>query len=198
MAIAAQPTTKLRSANDLERLSAQGFRYELIEGELREMSPTGGSHGSATARLAYHVQNHVYERDLGECFSSEVGIILGRNPDTVLAPDFAFISAARMPAEVPYGFLPIVPDLVVETRSPGDTPRAVQAKMERWIAAGVRLAWDVDPRSQVVTAYQPGLPASTHGVGDTLSGGDVLPGLSLPVRQIFRETAGGQKPSDGP
>ena len=192
MAAATQPLEKLYTASDLERLSEQGFRYELIEGKLCEMSPTGGSHGSATSRLAFHVQYYVYERDLGECFSSEVGVFLSRNPDTVLAPDFAFIISARVPTDIPPGYLSIMPDLVFETRSPGDTKREIEAKMERWIAAGVRLAWDIDPKSHTVTVYQPGVPATTLGVDDTLAGGDVLPGLSLPVRAIFRDAATGR------
>lgn len=192
MATATQPSAKLHTASDLERLDAQGLRYELMEGELRKMSPIGGTHGSSTLHLASQVLQHVTANGLGECFASEVGVFLARNPDTVLAPDFAFIATGRLPAGIPSGYLTVIPDLIFETRSPGDTKREIEEKMARWLAAGVRLAWDIDPKSHTVTVYQPGAPAATLGVDDTLAGGGILPGFSLPVRAIFRDAAAGR------
>lgn len=189
MAIASKPLERLYTASDLERLSDQGLRYELIEGELREMAPSGPTHGGTSSRVSYYVNEYVYNNGLGETFASETGFLLSGDPDTVLAPDFAFIRQERIPDAYPEGFCAIVPDLVVETRSPGDTKREIELKMRRWIDAGVRLAWDIDPMVHTVTVYQPGEQPAIRGVADTLAGGDVLPGFSLPVRKVFRETA---------
>lgn len=193
MATAARQLDRLYSATDLERLSDQGFRYELIEGALRETALSGGLEAITSSRVSYYVNDFVYKNGLGETFASETGFLLSSDPDTVLAPDFAFICQERVPADYPDGYWPLTPDLVVETRSPGDTKREIEAKMARRIEAGVRLAWDIDPKSHTVTIYQPGGPAVTLGVGDALAGGDLLPGLSVPIRKIFRETANAPK-----
>ncbi len=137
--MSATGTQALHTVDDLERLGRQGLRYELIQGGLHEMSPTGGTHGSATSRLSYSVNAHVYAGDLGETFAAETGFLVQRHPDTVLAPDFAFVAAARLPNPRPLGFVPVVPDLVVETRSPGDTSRASAAKVTCWLDFGARL-----------------------------------------------------------
>lgn len=171
---------------DLERLSAQGFRYELIRGELIEMSPTGGLHGSATDRFAAYVRIHVDEFDQGECFAAETGFLLRRHPDTTYAPDWAFVAKGRVPEPLPASYVPVVPDMVLETRSPGDTKREVALKIEIWLNAGVRMALALDPAARTLTVYQPEAKPEVLGVEDTFSGEEVLPGFILPVRKLFR------------
>ena len=118
---------------DLEELSAQGARYELIRGELKPMAPAGAEHGSITVDLIALVHGHVLKNQLGRGFTSETGFIVREEPRTILAPDYAFIARERVPEFIPKGFMPAVPDLVLETRSPGDTARAVAAKVEPWL-----------------------------------------------------------------
>jgi Uma2 family endonuclease len=186
MAAMTQPKGKPYTAKDLEQLDAQGFRYELIGGVLREISPTGPTHGNTTGRASYFVSEFVYKNELGETFIAEVGFVLSRNPDTVLAPDFAFIRESRLPSQFPEGYCEIMPDLVIETRSPGDTQREVMEKTQLWLSAGVPLVWNIDPKSQTVTVHQPNQSIETLGINDTLTGGDILPGFILLVKQIFR------------
>src|SRR5688572_2603706 len=130
---------RLYTAEDLERLSAEGLRYELMAGELRPMSPAGGEHGSLTKRLDHFLSTHVYEHGIGECFAAETGFLVARNPDTTLAPGWAFVASSRMPRPLPRGFVPVVPDVVLETRSPRDTSQAVGEKVTAWLRAGVRV-----------------------------------------------------------
>jgi Uma2 family endonuclease len=177
---------RLYTAEELERFPGDA-RYELIEGELRPMSPTGDAHGYTSNRLSYFVNAHVYENDLGECFAAETGFIVARDPDTVLAPDFAFVAGERLPEHALPGFLPLAPDLVLETRSPGDTKREVEEKAARWLQAGVRLVWELDPKTRRLTVYRPGSEPQTLGIDDILSGEEVLPGFSLPIRRLFRD-----------
>ena len=100
-----------------------GYHYELIKGELRPMSPSGGPHGDATSRVSFYVNGVVYGEDLGDDIRRRNRFLVGRDPDTVMAPDFAFVAEERLPDPLPEGYVPVVPDLAVETRSPNDTER---------------------------------------------------------------------------
>lgn len=179
------PLTRLYTAQDLERLSSEGDRYELLEGELREMAPPGGEHGGTTMDLSMYANYHVRAQRLGRGFGAETGFLIARNPDTVLAPDFAFIAMDRLPPQPIRGYVPVVPDLVLETRSPSDTRRGVREKVGRWLAAGVRVVWEMDPEARVVTVHRAGAEPKALGIDNTLDGGDVLPGFSLPLRDVF-------------
>ena len=180
---------KLYTAEELERLCAQGHRYELIRGELQEMAPVGLKHANATWRLAGYVHIFLAEHDLGEGFGGEPGCVIASGPDTVLAPDWAFIAKERLPDEIPDKFGAIVPDIVLETRSPNDTCKEVQEKVKLWLQAGARIVWELDPKARVLTVYRPDTEPRTLGIEDELSGEDVLPGFTLPLAKLFRETA---------
>ena len=185
MTVSTQARPAVYTAEDLERLSAQGHHYELIRGELRSMSPSGGPHGDATSRVSFYVNGIVYGDDLGVTFAAETGFFVERDPDTVKAPDFAFVAYERLPDPLPEGYVPLVPDLAVETRSPNDTAREVAEKVEEWLAAGVRLVWVIEPRKRTITTHRQGRAPQVLGIGETLDGEDVLPGLAVPVERIF-------------
>ncbi len=127
----------------------------------------------------------VEPRKLGWVFGAEGGFQIGRDPDTVRAPDVAFVSAARMPATIPAGFFPGPPDLAVEVLSPHDRASEVLAKVSDWLEAGCPLVWVVDPENRSVTVY--GQQKETHilHLPDVLNGGDVLPGLQVELAKIF-------------
>jgi len=162
------------------------WHYELFEGRLEEMmSPTGGEHGLFTADLTVEIGSFVRSNNLGRCFVAETGFLLRRNPDTVLAPDFAFVAKDRLPGSPVRGYWPVVPDLVLETRSPSDRPAAVARKMNRWLVAGVRLVLDLDPATRTLIVHRPGEPPVTLTPADTLGGYDVLPGFALPLDRLF-------------
>jgi Uma2 family endonuclease len=184
MSAATQP--RLHTAEDLERLSAEGHRYELMRGELIPMSPAGGRHGSATDRLASYSAHFVYENELGEGFAAETGFRLGSDPDTVLAPDWAFIRKERMPEDWPRGFMPGAPDLALETRSPDDSRRKVAEKIELWMSLGARVVWDLDPSKQRLAVHRAGTQAEVLGPDDTLTEPELLPGFSLLLGRVFR------------
>jgi len=170
---------------DLERASASGERYELMRGELRRMAPAGGEHGEVGTEFVFHLRAHV-GRVLGRVYNADTGFILARSPDTVLAPDAAFVRADRLPAPSDRrGFLPVVPDLVVEVVSPWDRPRDVEEKVALYLQSGVRLVWLVHPARRTVTVYAPNAEPRVLGPADTLDGGDVLPGFRLPVAALF-------------
>jgi Uma2 family endonuclease len=176
---------KLVTAEEFEQF-ADREHLDLIRGELRPMPPPpGGRHGSVTMRFSNSAYNHVLEHNLGECFAAETRFTIERNPDTSIGPDWAFVSIDRLPNPIPDGFMPVVPDAVLEVRSPSDTRREVEEKVQRWLAAGVRLVWELNPRTQTMTVYRPGTDPQVLGIDDTLSGEDVLPGFTLPLRRLF-------------
>ena len=177
------------AADDLFRLQDDGHRYELLDGGLVEMAPTGGKHGRASAKVAQLLLNHVEPDDLGEVLSNEPGIVLQRNPDRVRAPDVCFIARHRVPAEeLPGGYLDSVPDLIVEVISPTDRATEGPAKIEEWLRAGARLVWAVFPNTRSVVAYQSFTDIGVTTETDTLDGAPVLPGFACPVTDPFSHT----------
>jgi Uma2 family endonuclease len=149
------------------------------------MSPAGFQHGHLGAKLAQILLNFAEPRGLGAVTGSETGFLIARDPDTVRAPDAAFVRAERLPPADPRGFFPGAPDLAVEVLSPSDRASEVSAKVRDWLEAGAGAVWVIDPENETVTVYRTPGEAAILGISDTLPGGDVLPGFAVPVREIF-------------
>ena len=183
---AAKSEVKLLTANDLLRLHSEGVRGELIRGALYKTVATGAQHGKIVVNVSILMGSFVKLGRLGWVIASDSGIRLEHNPDTVREPDFAYISAEKLPldAHVP-GYIEVVPDLVVEIISPNDRPVAVYDKAQMWLRFGVRLVLLVDPDVRTVTVMPQDGPAQTLTDTDILDGGDVLPGFTCPVQDIF-------------
>jgi Uma2 family endonuclease len=179
-------TPRLMTADDLFNLPDDGMRHELVRGELRTMPPTGLGHGEEESIFDGSLGPYVRSRKLGRVFVGDPGFILERNPDTVRAPDVAFMTHERLaPTGVPTGYFRGVPDLAVEVISPNDRYTQVAEKIAEWLAHGVRLVFVVDPRRQTVDVHRPGQPIRTLGMDDMLEGEDVVPGWSMAVRELF-------------
>src|SRR3990172_5786417 len=126
-----QSQKTLMTAEELLRLPDTGHRYELIAGRLVKMPPTGGAHGAVANDLAYYLTAYVLSGQLERVFAAETGFILRRNPDTVRAPDVAYVAKERLPeGPLPSMFLQLAPDLLAEVTSHSDRPSEVQAKVE--------------------------------------------------------------------
>jgi Uma2 family endonuclease len=183
--------THITTADDLLRMPDDGFRYELIEGELRKMSPTGGEHGVLSIEIGYLLSDYVRRHDLGQVFGAETGFRVRRNPDTVLAPDASFIRKERIAViGIPQEFLPEAPALVVEVVSPGDTAEEVDDTMRRWFAAGVEMGWVIYPRGRTVTVYRSLSDIRILGLNDELNGDPVIPGFRCRVGDLFAALSG--------
>jgi Uma2 family endonuclease len=179
-------STKLLTAEELERLSDRGGRYELVQGELVEMTPIDLVHVRVSGNIQAALHRFSSENQLG-IVGSEGGFVLFRDPDTVRAPDVAFVRADRWPrgeAERHFGYFP--PDLAVEVRPPSESMRSLRAKAQMYIEAGVRLVWLVDPDSRTILVIAPDTEITTLHESDTVEGGDVLPGFRMSLVDVFR------------
>ena len=177
---------KLLTADDLLRLDSQGVRGELIRGVLCETMSAGYEHGKIAINLAILLGIFIKPRKLGSLIGSDSGVWLERDPDTVREPDLAYFSAEKMPLEVQVtGYAQVVPDLVVEVRSPSDSRRGVNDKALMWLRYGVRLVWAVYPDTRTVEVHREGHKVIVLTEADTLDGLDVLPGFTGAVSEIF-------------
>ena len=173
-------------AEELLHMPDDGFRYELVRGELRRTTPAGSLHGRIAVRIGWKLARHVEENRLGNVYAAETGFRLTADPDTVRAPDVAFVSRARAEAigEVE-GFWPETPDLAVEVISSGDGYADVEEKVFDWLDAGTRMVVVVNPRQHSATVYKSPTDITALAEADILDGGDVVPGFELAVREIF-------------
>ncbi|OGO41829.1 MAG: hypothetical protein A2Z04_02440 [Chloroflexi bacterium RBG_16_57_9] len=178
-------TKALMRAEDLFKLPDGGRHYELVRGELIEMSPPGGQHGRIALRVGSRLLAHVESRQLGQVIV-ESGFRLESNPDTVRGPDVSFMAASRIPAGgIPTGFISGAPDLAVEIVSPGDTVDEIQAKVDDYLSHGTQQVWVIHPATQSVTVYDADGTTQRLRKDDLLDGGEVVPGFSARVGELF-------------
>ena len=179
-------TTDLITADELLQMKDDGFRYELVRGELIKMSPAGHQHGRIALNFTTPLDQFVRDNQLGTVYAAETGFKLAEDPDVVRAPDAAFIRRERV-EEVSQteGFWPGAPDLAAEVVSPGDTYAEVEDKIADWLDAGTRLVIVVNPSTQTVTLYYSQSDVRILTTDDILDGGEVVPNWTLPVRDIF-------------
>ena len=179
-------TTKLVTAEDLAAMGSDA-PYELIEGKLHEVSPSFIAPSMISQTLSSWLGPFVRERRLGMLTGEEGGYLLRRNPDTVVAPDLAFVGRRRIPTNHDFqSFFPGPPDLAVEVVSISDTSADVLRKLALYAAAETPLVWVVYPTQRAVTVQIPGEPFRTLGEGDLLTGGEVIPGFEIVVSELFR------------
>lgn len=175
----------LVTADQLLAMERGRARHELIRGEVREMPPAGAEHGAITSNIQIPLGSFVREHKLGRVFAAETGFLLERDPDTVRAPDCAFVSAERLSGGIPRKYLPFAPDLAVETVSPEDRPTRLWSKVKQWLESGTRLVWVIEPKRRTVTVHSPGREPRTLEDGDVLDGEDIVPGFRLAVTDLW-------------
>jgi Uma2 family endonuclease len=162
-----------------------GERYEVIDGELKERVMSVQSSAIAMAIAAYLGQ-WVRSGHPGTVLGSDGGYtIFPWAPGDVRMPDVSYVSQARMPRVPARGWSDVAPEFAVEVVSPTDLALDVDLKAHDYIRAGVDLVSVVFPRTRTIVVYRPGLPQTSFGPGETVNGGDVLPGLSVSIDELF-------------
>jgi Uma2 family endonuclease len=179
--------SRLLTAGELadlpDMLDGKAVKYELEEGDLIIMAPPGAQHGRRQAMITRYLMTDAEERGLGIVFS-EVGVVLGRRPDTVFGPDAAFVLKASMPVTyTKEGYLATIPKILVEIQSKVDTLPEMRAKRAKYFAAGVKEVWWQHRDGKRITV------ATVDGERvldecDELTS-SILPGFSVQVGKLF-------------
>jgi Uma2 family endonuclease len=176
-------TVRLVTAEEFEKLPGDDHRYELVEGRVVRMSPVGYLHGRIVVNLATLLNQHVKARRLGVVLT-EVGFMLASKPDTVRAPDIAFIAGQRLPPD-PRGFWQGAPDLAIEVLSRDDRPSEISLKVTEYLTHGVALVAVIDPDARAIAVHR---PPAVHAVvrgGDLLDFDPVVPGFRCALTDVF-------------
>jgi Uma2 family endonuclease len=178
---------KLMTAEELWALPNDGMRHELVDGELRTMSPTGLEHGGYEARVVFNLQLALRGRGVGSVFAGEVGFRLSRDPDTVRGADVAFVRTERLPVgDAAKRYFEGAPDLAVEIVSPGDTASEVEEKVRDWLRFGTLAVWVIYPSRPSLVAHMPDGSSRHHGPEDEVDGGQAVPGVRLRLADLLR------------
>ena len=185
------PERTCMTGAELLAYDAGGHRTELIRGQLMVREPVGGAHAGVLFELSMAIG--VYLRTpnaaVGRVLVGDPGVWLARDPDTVRAPDLAFVARDRLAGgEIPDGFLTVMPDLAVEIRSPTDRTGALLQKVGQWLDAGVTMVWVIDPVRRNAQCYAADGTIGLVDEQDTIDGGAVLPGLRIPLASLWRST----------
>jgi Uma2 family endonuclease len=174
------------TAEELLRYRHEPYRQELIGGRLYEMEPTGAEHGVVEGKIYALLTRHVEATNLGTTFVGDVGFQIAADPDTVRAPDVAFVARARVDVTgIPRGFWPGAPDLAVEVVSPDDRHSDVEGKALDWVDAGARAVVVVDPPRRTATVYRARHDIRVLTADEPLDLGDVVAGWSPRVGAFF-------------
>ena len=182
---AMSPPAVLMTADDLLRTHVPDKRTELVRGVLAVREPAGSRHGLVTMNLGVELAVHVKRTAAGGVYAAETGFKLATDPDTVRAPDIAFVTRERLPPPSTTGYPALAPDLAVEVLSPGDRPGPVLAKVADWLSAGTRLVWVLDPDRRVARIYRADGSERLVTAEGSLDGEDVLPGFACPLASIL-------------
>ncbi len=173
------------TADDLLHLNLSDKRTELVRGRLIVREPAEWVHGVVAMKLGIKLGTHVERTSAGVVLAAETGFKLESDPDTVRAPDVAFVARERAPIESIRGFPGLAPDLAVEVLSPDDRPGEVLAKVGDWLSAGSKLVWVVDPARRLARVYRADGSDGVVTVDGALDGEDLLPGFSCPLASLL-------------
>lgn len=180
-------TTRFTTADELFALGSDA-PFELIQGELVRVSPSALKSNLVLNYINWQLYGFVLTHNLGSVSVAEAGYLVETKPDTVVAPDIAFVARHRMPSPVPdHGFVRLRPDLIVEVISPSDERGDIKTKQALYDRIAVPMVWWIDPRREIASIHVPGQPVRTIDRTGSLEGGDILPGFSLALADVFAE-----------
>ncbi len=158
---------------------------ELVCGRMIVREPPSSRHGRYAATLSALLWNHVHSQRLGAVFGQDTGFHIASDPDTVRAPDVAYVITTRLHLISATGYARMAPDMVAEILSPGDRAGEVLRKTGEWLEAGVQLVWVIDPVRGTARVHRSDGSDTDVPVGGELSGEDVLPGFRCALADVF-------------
>jgi Uma2 family endonuclease len=179
--------TGLLTAEQYGELPDLGCPTELVRGQIVRMNQPYPNHGNVCAAIIIVLGNFVRTQKVGRVVGNDSGVIVERQPDTVRGPDVAFYSYGRVPpGRLPKRrYLDVAPDLAFEVKSESDRWSEILEKVSQFLKAGVLAVCVVDPDTDTVQVHYPDKPVHVFNADDTLTVPEVLPGFSVPVRELF-------------
>jgi Uma2 family endonuclease len=161
-------------------------RFELVDGEVVEVPGSSMKHVAIVALIFSTLQRFVREVRIGQAFPDGLAYLLQKNPDTIRIPDVSVVPGDRLPESGPTdGYSTIVPSLTVEVVSPGNSALELRRRTRDYLEAGVSIVWVVWPEERSISVYRGSMTPVELTADDTLDGGDVLPGFSVKVADLF-------------
>jgi len=180
----AESVSHLVTAEELPGISIPGKSIELVRGVLLIREPPSTRHGRVAAWMTHFLLNYVSRHELGAVIQ-DAGFKIESDPDSVRAPDVAFVSRSRVNEIPATGFARFAPDLAVEVASPNDRPGELLAKVGQWLDAGSRLVWVIDPLRAQAVVYGENGDMTIVSASGSLDGETVLPGFSCLLADVF-------------
>ena len=155
-------------------------------GDCEIMAPTGGETGWRNLSLAAQLYNWTEQDQSGVAFDSSTGYTLPNG--AIRSPDVSWVKRTRLSAltrEQKQRFLPVCPDFVIELRSPSDSIKNLQAKMQEYIENGASLGWLIDPENQQVFVFHPQISMVIINKPEFLQADEMLAGFKLDLHKIW-------------
>ena len=176
--------TGLITAEQFAEMNLDG-PYELVNGEIVEMTRPDQSHGNVCFEIAKAIDAWACTRKSGRVTTNDGGILTERDPDTLRGADVAFFQISQLPGgKVPRGQTSIIPALCVEVLSPSNRWTEMRRKIEEYLAVGVREVWIVDPEARTVETFRSDAPSALLHESQSLTSLE-LPEFSVHVGELF-------------
>lgn len=185
----ATAATKLMTAEEFldfcYRPENQARDFELVRGEVVEMTKAGQRHGFVCSNVVWVLSNYVRPRGKGYVCSNDTGVLIERDPDTVRGPDVLLYDDAESYEQIPVKYGDKPPVLAVEVLSPHDPHGELMERIADQIRCGTKLVWVIDPETRMVTVHRPGKEHYVVRHDQELTGDDVLPDFRCKVAEFF-------------
>jgi Uma2 family endonuclease len=171
---------------DLLCIDNPDLRLELTPNrELIVMAPAGGESSEKNHNLSGQLFVWNEQNELGRAFDSSGGYDFTAFDGGKPSPDVSWVEKSRLEGVNIVGFIPVVPDFVIELRSATDNLKPTQEKMREYQRVGVKLGLLINPRNKQVEVYRPGCEPEILECPNTVSCEDVMPGFILSLKKIW-------------
>lgn len=180
-----KPITMVEFEEFLALPEHQDRRFELVHGEIVEKMPSE-YHNLISGNLYFFLRLFLQSKDIGQV-SYETRY--RANPDDTendRIPDISFTTRARLMPVVTQGAVPQIPDLCIEIQSPNDYPKQMRDKAAYYLENGAQQVWLIFTRKPLIEVMYPDGQSDFYYPGDTLPGGDLLPGFEVALEEIFK------------
>jgi Uma2 family endonuclease len=181
---------KLMTADEfwdfVHRRENQDRVFELVRGEVVEMTKPGKRHGFVCINAGVLLHAYATRRKKGYVCGNDTGVVVARDPDSVRGPDLLFFEDATSYEQIDKKWGDTPPRLAVEVMSPNDTMGEMNERIQEQLDLGTPLVWLIDPESRSVTVYRPGKNLYVRKGDEELTGEDVLPDFRCKVSDFFR------------